>query len=187
MNALDLLLIAFFGGIVGLAFMGGLGKVVSALVGLYFGVVFAAFFYHPLALAVGNIFPNMALPTGDLLMFLLLLTLGTVAFAAVLARTFVMGRFPAWLGWFNNLGGGVLGVLVALLSTVLAAMVLSLSVQVLDRTATLGGSPFLVDLQQQMHTAALVPIFLKFAPTVVATIHPFSPKGLPPLLAPGSY
>lgn len=187
MNGFDILIMLFFGGIVALAFFGGLGKVFSTLVGLYFGVVFAAFFYHPLAVAVAHVLPSMALFTGDLLMFVLLLGLSTLGFTAVLARTFVLGRLPAWLGAFNNISGGVIGILVATFATILAAMVVALAVQVLDHTAASGTNGFLGMVHDQMRGAALVPIFLKLVPTVVSPLHPWFPKGLPPILAPGSY
>lgn len=183
MNGLDLLLLLFFGAIVGFSFMGGLGKVLSMLAGLYLGAVVAAFFYHPLALAVGTVLPTMSPFTGDLLMFVLLLALTTVAISAALSRTFFLGKVPARLGWLNNVSGGVLGVLVALLSTVLASLVISLGLQVVDRTATLGASGLLRGLQVQMQGATLVPIFLKLAPTLTTPLQLWFPAGLPAILA----
>lgn len=181
-NALDLLIMLFFGGIVALAFIGGLGKVISTLLGLYGGIIFAAFFYHPLAVAVSTRLVTMPPFTGDLLMFLLLLVVGAVAFSTALARSFVAGRFPRWFGAFDNIGGGIVGIVVALLATVLASLMLSLVAQAIDRAATLGPSPFLLTIQSQMHGAALVPVFLKLAPVFIRPLQPFFPNGLPPIL-----
>jgi len=185
-NVLDLLIMVFFAGIVTFAFMGGLGKVFSTLIGLYLAVVVAAFFYHPLAVAVGKVFTNMSPFTGDLIMFVLLTMLGTLAVSAGLARTFVLGKMPQRLGAFNNISGGLLGIMVALLSTILASLVITLALQVVDRTASLGSSDFLHDVQHQMAGSMLVPIFLKLVPTFVTPLQPWFPKGLPPILAPGS-
>lgn len=185
MNILDLVIMAFFGVIVAMAFFGGIGKVLSTLVGLYLSIIIAAAFYRPLSIAVGSIFPTMSPFTGDLLMFILLLGLGTAAASAGLARTFVLGKIPQRMGIISNISGAVLGILVALLSTVLAAMIISLGLQVLDRTATLGASSIMLSLQSQMRGAMLVPIFLKLAPTVVTPLQPWFPSGLPPILASG--
>ena len=185
-NILDLFIMAFFTGIIALAFLGGLGKVLSALIGLYLAAIVSAVFYRPLATAAGTVFTTMSPFTGDLVMFALLLVFSTLAVSAGLTRTFVLGKIPSRLGAFNNISGGVLGVLVALFSTVLASMIISLGLQVIDRTATLGSSPLLLGLQEQMHGAMLVPIFLKLAPTFVTPLQPWFPKGLPPILTPGA-
>lgn len=185
MNFVDVLIMLFFGAIVALSFFGGIGKVISTLVGLYLGVIIAAVFYHPLAVAVGKVFTTMSPFTGDLLMFVLLLALSTLAVAAGLGRTFVLGKIPQRLGAFSNISGATLGILVAVMSTVLASMIISLGLQVLDRTATLGASSFMLDLQEQMRGAMLVPIFLKLAPTLITPLRPWFPSGLPPILAGG--
>ena len=187
MNFLDVLVMAFFGGIVMLAFIGGLGRVFSALVGMYFGIIVAALFYRPVAVLAQRVVPTMSMSTGELVMFVLLTFLFSLGFGAALARTFVLRKLPRWLGVFSNISGAVLGILVAVVGTVLAAIVISLSLQALARTADTSSSGFLLVLQRQMQTSALVPIFLKLAPAFITPLKPWFPRGLPPILAPENF
>lgn len=186
MNGIDLLLTLFFGGIVALAFIGGLGRTLATVVGLYGGFVAAAFFYHPLTVAVVGLFPSLPVAMGDVIMFVLLLVFFTTVLSTALARSFVIGRFPHWLGPVNNIAGGVVGLLVATAATVLFALVLNLAMRALDQTASLEGSRLALGLNAQLHGATLPALFLKLAPTVLATLQPWFPRGLPPLLAPAN-
>lgn len=187
MNGLDLLLTLFFGGIVALAFLGGLGRMLATVVGLYAGLVAAAFFYHPLTVAVVNLLPSLPVAMGELIMFVLLLVLFTTVLSTALARSFVVTRFPHWLGPVNNIAGGIAGLLVATVATVLLALVLNLATRALDQTASLEGSRLVLGLNNQLHGATLPPLFLKLAPTLLATLQPWFPRGLPPLLTPANW
>jgi hypothetical protein len=185
MNLVDLLIVALYGLIVAASFFGGLGRVIATLVGLYLATILAAFFYHPFSVVISFILRGVSPFTSDLVSFVVLLAVGTIAIAIALGRSFFLGRLPRLLGPFNNLSGMILGLLVALAATVLAATVISLSLEAIDRTAVLGGSATVLTIQRQMQDATLVPMFLKLAPTVTATIKPWFPKGLPAILAPG--
>ena len=184
MNALDIFVMLFFGGIVLVAFMGGLGKVFSALVGMYFGIIVAAFFYHPVAVLLQRVLPTMSLTVGELAVFTVLSLAFSIGFGAMLARTFVLERFPRLFGAFNNVGGGVAGIVVALLATVLATMIITLLLQALYTTTNAGAHGFMQFVQSQMQGSTLVPIFLKLVPTFITPLKPWFPRGLPPLLDP---
>ena len=140
---------------------GGLGRVIATLVGLYLATILAAFFYHPFSVVISFILRGVSPFTSDLVSFVVLLAVGTIAIAIALGRSFFLGRLPRLLGPFNNLSGMILGLLVALAATVLAATVISLSLEAIDRTAVLGGSATLLTIQRQMQDATLVPMFLK--------------------------
>ena len=184
MNAIDIFVMLFFGGIVLVAFMGGLGKVFSAIVGMYFGIIVAAFFYHPVAVLLQKVLPNMSLTIGELAVFVFLSLAFSIGFGVMLARTFVLERFPRLFGAFNNIGGGVAGILVALLATVLASMIVTLFLQALYTTTNAGAHGFMQFVQSQMQGSTLVPIFLKLVPTFITPLKPWFPRGLPPLLDP---
>ena len=184
MNALDIFVMLFFGGIVLVAFMGGLGKVFSALVGMYFGIIVAAFFYHPVAVVLQKALPSMSLTVGELAVFVLLALAFSLGFGAMLARTFVLERFPRLFGAFNNVGGGVAGIMVALMATVLASMIVTLLLQALYATTNAGAHGFMQFIQAQMQGSTLVPIFLRLVPTFITPLKPWFPRGLPPLLDP---
>ena len=186
MNALDIFVMLFFGGIVLVAFMAGLGKVFSAIVGMYFGIIIAAFFYRPVAALLQKVLPTMSLTIGELTVFVVLTIAFSLGFGAMLARTFVLERFPRLFGAFNNISGGVAGIIVALLATVLASMVVTLFVQALYATTNAGAHGFMQFVQSQMQGSTLVPIFLKLVPTIITPLKPWFPRGLPPLLDPGN-
>ena len=186
MNALDIFVMLFFGGIVLVAFMAGLGKVFSAIVGMYFGIIIAAFFYRPVAALLQKVLPTMSLTIGELTVFVVLTIAFSLGFGAMLARTFVLERFPRLFGAFNNISGGVAGIIVALLATVLASMVVTLFVQALYATTNAGAHGFMQFVQSQMQGSALVPIFLKLVPTIITPLKPWFPRGLPPLLDPSN-
>jgi uncharacterized membrane protein required for colicin V production len=183
-NLFDLLIMALFGGVVLLSFLGGLGKVFSTLAGLYGGALVAAYFYRGFSsLVLAALFPAMAEFTGELTAFLLLMLVSSLAIAIGLGRSYFFKKLAGRIGIFNNLTGGLLGLVVAIFATILSTMVTSLLLQVLNATAELGSSPTLLQIQGELSNSVLVPLFLKLAPTVVAPLMPFFPQGLPPLLA----
>ena len=186
MNALDIFVMLFFGGIVLVAFMAGLGKVFSAIVGMYFGIIVAAFFYCPAAALLQKVLPTMSLTIGELTVFVVLTIAFSLGFGAMLARTFVLERFPRLFSAFNTIGGRVAGLIVALLRTVLASMVVTLFVQAIYATTNAGAHGFMQIVQSQMQGSTLVPIFLKLVPTIIAPLKPWFPRGLPPLLDPSN-
>lgn len=187
-NLFDLLIIAQFFVIVLLSFIGGLGRVFATLAGLYGGILVAAWFYQTFAkTVVAFLFPNMASFTGDLVGFLLLVLLSTVAIAFALGRSFFVKRLAQRIGVLNNLTGAVLGLIVAIFATVLATMITSLGLQVLNATAEMGSSSTLLLFRNELTNSTLVPLFLKLTPKLIAPLTPFFPSGLPPILAPGSF
>jgi uncharacterized membrane protein required for colicin V production len=183
----DLTIMALFGGTVLLSFMGGLGKVFSTLAGLYGGTLLAAWFYQPFTdLVLFRFFPQMNSFTGNLTAFLLLLFLASLSIAIAIGRNFFIRQLAQRLGVLNNLSGGVLGIAIAVFAAVLATMVTSLLLQLLNSTAALASSPTMSLMQHELTNSTLVPLFLRFVPVVVLPLRPFLPQGLPPLLAAGN-
>lgn len=187
-NLFDLLIMALFGGTVLLSFMGGLGKVFSTLAGLYGGALLAALFYQSFyALVLARLFPTMTDFTGELVAFLFLMLWTSLAIAIGLGRSFFFQKLSKRIGVFNNITGGTLGILVAIFAAILATMITSLGIQVLNATAELGSSKTMIQLQSELSHATLVPLFLKLVPAVIAPLRPFFPQGLPPILAPDHF
>ncbi|CAA9590235.1 MAG: hypothetical protein AVDCRST_MAG18-4919 [uncultured Thermomicrobiales bacterium] len=187
-NLFDLLIMALFGGTVLLSFLGGLGKVFSTLVGIYGGMLLAAWFYQPFtSVVLARFFPQMTEFTGHLTAFLLLLFLASLAIAIGLGRNYALTQLARRTGILNNLTGGALGVVVAIFATILATMVTSLLLQLVNATAALGSSPTVAVLQVELTNSTLVPLFLKVAPAIILPLMPFLHQGLPPLLAPGGF
>lgn len=186
-NLFDLTIMALFGGTVLLSFMGGLGKVFSTLAGLYGGALLAAWFYQPFTdLVLRQFFPQMNSFTGNLTAFLLLLFVTSLSIAIALGRNFFLRNLTRRIGVFNNLSGGVLGIMVAIFAAVLATMVTNLLLQLLNSTTALASSPTMSLVQHELTNSTLVPLFLRFVPVVVLPLRPFLPQGLPPLLVLGN-
>lgn len=184
-NIFDLTIMALFGGTVLLSFLGGLGKVFSTLAGLYGGTLLATWFYQPFtALVLFKMFPQMGTFTGNLTAFLLLLFLTSLVITIALGRSFFVRHVARKIGILNNLSGGVLGIAVALFAAILATMVTSLLLQVLNSAAALDGSPTMILVRYQLTNPTLVPLFLRLAPAIILPLQPFLPQGVPPLLAP---
>src|SRR4051794_29659490 len=105
-NLFDLSIIAFFFIIVLLCFVGGVGRVLAALVGIYCSAVVAAKFYRPFSeIVLSKLFPDMSSFTGDLVAFLFLMLVIGVSVSVGLGRNWAVVRLPQKLGVFNNIGG----------------------------------------------------------------------------------
>ncbi len=187
MSAFDLLIMGFFFGIVLLSFLGGLDKVLSILVGLYSGAIIAAKSYLLLSERVmAKLFPAMTSYTGQLVSFLLVLLIVSLAVSIALSRNWVFQRFAKRIGVLNNLAGGLFGLVLAFLTTVISGMGLIVFLQVLGATGQMGSSPTMSDLQVLLSDSALVPMFAKLVPVVIAPLLPWFPSGMPSLLVAGS-
>jgi uncharacterized membrane protein required for colicin V production len=185
-NLFDLTIMALFGGTVLLSFLGGLGRVFSTLAGLYGGALLAAWFYEPVTdLVLARLFPQMNTFTGNLTAFLLLLFISSLSISIALGRNFFLKQITRRIGIFNNLTGGVLGIVIAIFAAVLATMITSLLLQLLNSTAALASSPTMSLVRYELTRSTLVPLFLRLVPVVVLPLRPFLPQGLPPLLMSG--
>ena len=187
MSAFDLLIMGFFFGIVLLSFLGGFDKVLSILAGIYIGAIVAAKSYLLLAeRLLAKLFPAMASYTGELVAFLLVLLIVALSVSIALSRNWAFQRFAKRIGVLNNLAGGMLGLVLAFLSTILTGMALTVFLQALGATGQMGASPTMSDLQVLLVDSALVPMFAKLVPVVIAPLLPWFPAGMPSLLVSGS-
>lgn len=186
MSLFDLLIMGFFFGVVLLSFLGGLDKALSILIGVYAGAIIAARVYRPLTENVlAKLFPAMTTYTGELVAFLLVLLIVSLSTSIALSRNWMLKRFAQRIGVVNNLAGGVLGVLLAFLATILAGMALTVFLQTMTATGELGASPTMTDLQVLLSDSALVPMFARLVPFALAPLTPFLPAGMPSLLVGG--
>jgi len=107
MNWLDIILII---ALVGSAFIGlwiGIIRAALALVGLIVGVVLAGNFYEPVSSWFGFI-PND--DAANIVAFILILV-GVMLLAALLARLLKLAASITMLGWVDRIGGAVFGFL----------------------------------------------------------------------------
>ena len=174
-NLFDLLIVGLFGGTVLLSFLGGLGKVFSTLAGLYGGTLLGAWFYQSLAsLVLAKFFPAMTDFTGNLTAFLLLIFLASLAISIGLGRNYALKRLAKRAGVFNNLSGGALGIVLAIFATILATMVTSLLLQVLNADGVARQQPDDVRVAgrvDQLDAGAALPQAGPGADRAVAAVH----------------
>ena len=107
MNWLDIVLII---ALVGSAFIGlrlGIIKAVLSLIGLIAGVVLAGNFYEPVSSWFGFISNDNA---ANIVAFILILV-GVMLLAALLARLLKLAASITMLGWVDRIGGAVFGFL----------------------------------------------------------------------------
>lgn len=187
MGLFDLLIMAFFFAIVLLSFLAGFGKVASILAGMYLGAVGAAKLYVVFAeKLLVRLIPDMKSFTGELVSFLLILLIISLTVSIALARNHAIKRFTLRIGVINNLAGGMLGLVLAFLSTVLAGMAMIVFLQVITATGELGNSPTMSDMGMLVSDSVLVPMFAKMLPYALSPLWPWFPQGMPSLLASGS-
>lgn len=183
MYLFDLLIMGFFFAIVLLSFLGGFDKTLSILAGLYLGTLTAAKLYVALTEKVlVNLFPAMETYTGELVAFLLLLMIVSVSVSIALSRNYVMKRLAQRIGVLNNLAGGLLGLVLAFLATIITGMGIIVFLHVMAATGELGESPTISDLEFLLSESALVPMFVRLLPIALAPLMPFFPSGMPSLL-----
>jgi uncharacterized membrane protein required for colicin V production len=183
-NGLDFLIIVTFLGIIGAGFFGGVTRVTSAIIALYFGAVFAAAFYDPLADFGREHLTTMTVQTGQLVFFLILFFVFSALMTAVVSRWLGDVSLPRRFQVFDNIGGAALGVIVSGLAMTMAAMLLAITLQALNQTLVFSGrDAMLSSARDQIDGSTLVPIFLRMAPFFARLISPWFPGGLPEILS----
>ena len=183
MNGLDYLIVIMFVAIIGVGFFNGVTKLTSALIGIYFGAVFAAGFYRATAAALVDLLSTISLRTSELVCFLMLFLAFSTLFAIVFSRWLGGLKLPRRFAILDNVGGAALGLLVSGVAMTLASLVLAVTLQALNQTATIAGhDPALALLREEIRDSTLVPFFLRMSPFFVQVIAPWFPGGLPPIL-----
>lgn len=180
-NALDLLLLIGLMVIIGAAFFGGISKTISSILAVYLAAVCAAAFYDELT-DVARRQMDIGKTTGQLSFFVLIFLTFSLVFTFVISRWLHGLTMPRWFGVLDNIGGAVLGLLVAGTAVTVAALLLSVLVQALQ-VATHGQGPLVGIVGDQVRGSTLVPLFLRLSPYFVRLIEPWFPGGLPQLLA----
>ncbi len=183
-NAMDIMVIATFLGIIGFGFFCGVTRVTAAIFALYFGAVFAAAFYQPLGDLSRRYLTTMEEQTGHLVFFLILFFVFSVIFTIIVSRWIGEIKLPRRIQVFDNVGGAALGIIVSGLAMTLAAMLLAITLQALNQTiGVTDGDTVSTSVRSQIHDSTLVPIFLRMAPFFGSMISPWFPGGLPPILS----
>jgi len=161
---------------IALGFIRGLVRMVLSLLVLYLAVVVAMTFYGTagqwLTYFAAGAFTRS---TGEAVAFAIIVVLAAAILNFALHRTYKDTELPG-LRQVDQLGGMVVGFVLASVWVGLALVALAF---VLSATDITGGA-----LRQNMifyfHASALVPIFDRFLPLLIATLQPWMPKGLPP-------
>ena len=183
MNGLDFAIIFAFLAVISLGFFGGVMRVIAAIVSIYLGSIVAAAFYDELTDSLRERVPSLALPTGQLVVFIALFLITSIVLWFAIARSLKGFKFPRRIEVADNLGGAALGVVVSMLAVTLAAMLMSILLQVLNQTVGAGSSDSIVgSVQAQIRNSRLVPVFLDLTPYLNRLIEPWFPEGVPTIL-----
>lgn len=181
-NVFDIIIVVTFMGLVGFGFFNGVTRLSAAIIAVYFGAILAAVFYRALTGAMMEIIPGMGRVTGELAIFFLLFLGFSVAFTITMARWLSGMKIPRRLRILDNIGGALLGIVVAGLALTVSSMMLAISLQVMNRVVSSGTSNVADLLDGGIQGSALVPVFLRLAPFFVQAIAPWFPGGVPPIL-----
>ena len=183
MNGLDFAIVFAFIAIIGLGFFGGIARVAAAIVAIYLGSVLSAAFYDRLTDAFRDRVSSVGAQTGQLFVFCTLFLFSSAIFWWLMASGVKGLKLKRRVEIFDNIGGAALGVGVSLLAVTLAAMMLSILLQVLNQTIGQGGDNSLVgSMRGQIIDSKLVPVFLDLTPYFTRVIEPWFPNGIPPIL-----
>jgi len=183
LNGLDFAIIFAFLAIIGLGFFGGIVRVAAAIVAIYVGSIVSAAFYDRLTDEFRQHVASVSVQMGQLFVFCALFMVSSAAIWWLLSTTIKGVKVKRRFEIIDNLGGAMLGVAVSMLAVTLAAMLLSILLQVLNRTVGAGDSAALVGtVQGQIRSSRLVPVFLDLTPYFTRVIEPWFPNGLPALL-----
>jgi uncharacterized membrane protein required for colicin V production len=176
LNPFDAIIVfALLAGIA-LGFIRGLVRMVLSLLILYLAVVVAMTFYVTaggwLTYFVAGAFSRS---TGEAVAFALIVVLMAALLNFALHRTYKDTELPG-VRQIDQLGGMVVGFVLASVWVGLALVALAF---VLSATDTAGGA-----LRRNMvfyfDASALIPVFDRLFPILIATLRPWMPKGLPP-------
>jgi hypothetical protein len=182
-NWVDYLILISFMVIVGFGFFGGIAKVTAAIVAIYFSSVLAASFYQPTTDAMQRIFSSMSQRMGELVMFVVLFLVFSAVFTWIVAKWTGRIKMPRRAVLMDNIGGVVLGLVLAAMTLTFAGLFLTIVLQALNQTVALTGSGSVLGfLRGQISDSTLLPQFLRMAPVVRGAISPWFPSGLPPIL-----
>ena len=180
-NALDVLLLVGLMAILGAAFFSGISRTFSSILAVYVAAIAAGTFYDDLTDAAQH-YVNMGQTTGELMFFVVIFLCFSLVFTWVISRWLEGIRLPRWFSVLDSIGGAVIGLLVAGAAVTVAAMLLSILVQVLQQ-ASYGTGPLVDMVGGQIEESALVPFFLRLSPHFIRLIEPWFPGGLPQLLS----
>ncbi|HEV2107229.1 MAG TPA: CvpA family protein [Thermomicrobiales bacterium] len=181
-NVFDVFVVIAFMGLVTLGFFHGLARLAASAFAVYFGAIFAAAFYRPLTDSLISLVPAMGRGTGELATFLVLFIGFALVFSIGVSRWMGKVSLPRCLRILDTIGGALMGVIVGGLAVTVTVMLLSFSLQVMDRVTLNASSPWQRFLQGGIEDSALVPIFLHVAPFFVRLIAPLIPGDVPPIL-----
>ncbi len=181
-NVFDVFVTIAFMGLVTLGFFHTLARLAATALAVYFGAIFAAAFYRPLTDSLISLVPAMGRSTGELATFLLLFIGFALVFSIGVSRWMGKISLPRRLRILDTIGGALMGMIVGGLAVTVTVMLLSFSLQVMDRVSLNASSPLQRFLQDGIEDSTLVPIFLRFAAVFVRLISPVIPGVVPPIL-----
>ncbi len=183
MNGLDFAIIFAFLAIIFFGFFGGITRVLAAMLAIYIATVVAAMFYSDVTDMFRDNVDNVTLATGQLFIFFTLFLVTSLAIGYGMMRGLSGVKSTRRLRFADNLTGVALGLTVSALAVVLATVVMSILLQVLNQTAGSGGSGALAAIEGQISSSALTPVFLDVTPIVTRFVQPWFPNGLPAILS----
>lgn len=174
LNPFDVLIVFALLASVVLGFVRGLVRMALSLVVLYLAAVVAITLYAPLGNWIRTIAQTPVFISQGL-SFLFILILLSSAINFVLRRTYKDTELPG-VRQIDQLGGMVVGFFLGVVWIGFGILVIAFFL----RASAGHEAPFQAAVTGYFRRSALIPIFYRVLPVILATFRPWMPKGLPP-------
>lgn len=184
MNFLDAGIMIVIAVLIMVGFFSGVGRILAAMVSLYFATLIAAAFYDDLARRVRDSVDGVRISTSELVSFLLLFATFSMAFFWIVSYSFKTvsarrGRFVI----LDNVGGAALAVMAGMLTIAMTLSVTVILIGALSQTTGPAGDRGPDGaLERQIQGSELTPIVLKLQPPITVAFRPWFSDGLPVIL-----
>jgi hypothetical protein len=186
MNVMDAFIITMFVLVAGGGFFFGVVRTTSSMVAIYLATVISATFYERfgdlLIAAIGSISEAAAYFAAFVFLFVGIATLFTIVIVSTIQPASMKRRFAI----LDNLGGATISVVIAFVAIAMSLAILVVIIQAAAAASGDASGGLMGFVRRQMEASALAPLFLRLLPILTATIQPWFPGGLPPILTDAS-
>ncbi len=182
MNAMDIFIVVLFALIAGLGFFFGIIRMTSSMAAIYLATVISATFYQRFGNLIrdfmGSVSEAAANFTAFVILFVGITVLLSIAIVSAIQPASIRRRFAI----LDNLGGATISIGIAFIAITMSMAIMVVMVQAAAAASGDSSGGTMGFVRDQMDASTLAPHFLRLLPVLTATIQPWFPGGLPPIL-----
>jgi hypothetical protein len=186
MNAMDILIILLFVIVAGGGFFFGVFRTASTGIAVYLATVVSATFYRRfgdlMIDAIGSISEAAAYFAAFMILFVGISILFSLVIISSVHPTSPKRRFAI----LDNLGGATLSIAIAFIAITMSLAIMVVMIQAAAAASGDASGGLMGLVRRQTDASTLAPLFLRLLPVLTATVQPWFPGGLPPILTEAS-